>query len=493
MTEDKILIVINEPVFLKELEKGLKDSRYSVFSSNPNSEEAHSLAIKTNPDLIVISTNLESNYSGIDAALKIKKQIKVPIIFLSFIEDKVAYKKTKQLSPIAYLSPPFTVDNLLHTIELGLANNKLQKEIIDAHNKYRTLITAAKAGVYEIDPVNFEIDGDKSLAQVFGYTKTEVKEKGWRNLLPIEDYKKKKEVLSNLLQGKIDSYSLELRVIKKNGELAWVLSSGSLLTDSHGKVKIVGSLTDITERKLDEVKLKKYSEELKKSSSAKDKFLSIISHDLRNPFNSLLGFSELLANNVDELTELEVKDSANTLHKTATHLYNLLTNLLDWSRLQLGTFAFEKTEFSVGGILNHVLSIFTDSFNAKNLELIKETECKLNVIADQNMIETAIRNIVSNAIKFTKPGGTIKVGCRANDDNVDIFVTDDGVGIDKEDQARLFNIEKLYSSEGTNYEKGTGFGLLLCKEFAEKNGGTIKFKSEKDKGSTFIISLPSII
>ena len=311
--------------------------------------------------------------------------------------------------------------------------------------------------------------------------------------MPLEDYKKKKEILSNLLQGKIDSYSLELRVIKNNGELAWVSSSGSLLTDSYGKVKIVGSVTDITDRKLTETNLKKYSEELKQSNSAKDKFLSIISHDLRNPFNSLLGFSELLANNIDDLTEPEIKESAMTLHRTANHLYSLLTNLLDWSRLQIGTFTFEKTEFSVGSILNHILSIFSDSFDAKKLKLIKETDCKLNIFADQNMIEAAIRNIISNAIKYTKPGGTIKVGCRFNNNDVEIFVSDDGVGISKEDQNRLFKIEKLYSSEGTNYEKGTGFGLLLSKEFLKKNGGIIKFYSEKDKGSTFIISLPGII
>ena len=137
-------------------------------------------------------------------------------------------------------------DNLLRTIELGLKNHKLQEDIIDAHKKYEMVIKSAKAGVYEIDPATFEIDGDRSLAKLFGYTVQEVKEKGWGTLLPIEDFKKKKKVLSNLLQGKINSYSLELRVIKKNGSLAWVNSSGSLVTSSRGKVKIVGTLTDIT-------------------------------------------------------------------------------------------------------------------------------------------------------------------------------------------------------------------------------------------------------
>ena len=109
----------------------------------------------------------------------------------------------------------------------------------------------------------------------------------------------------------------------------------------------------------------------------------------------------------------------------------------------MGNFAFEKTEFSLSTILNHVLSIYSDSFDAKNIKLIKETDCELNVFADQNMIESSIRNIISNAIKFTKTGGTIKVGCRTNDNNAEIYVQDDGIGISEEDQDRLFKIEKL--------------------------------------------------
>ncbi len=490
MSKDKILIVINEPDFLSNLKKKLKNYDYSVAFSNPHSNDALAQAIKIKPDLIIISVNLETTYSGIDAALKIKKQSNVPIIFLSFDNDTIAYDKAKILNPITYLSEPFDIENLLHSIELGIANHKLQEETCDVYKKYEMIIKSAKAGIYEIDPVTFEIEGDESLAEVFGYTKSEVKEKGWQNLLTIVDFNKKNEALSNLLQGKNKSYSLELRVIKKSGTLAWVISSGSLVTNSRGKVKIVGTLTDITKRKLAEEKLKEYAEELIKSNSAKDKLFSIISHDLRNPFNSLLGFTDLLANNIEDLTEFEIKDSAKSLHSTATNLFNLLANLLEWSRLQTGNFAFEQTDFSLNIILNHVLSIFNNSFKTKNLKLIKETDCELNVFADQNMIEASIRNIISNAIKFTKTGGTIKVGCRVNNNNSEIYVEDNGIGIPKEDQDKLFKIEKLYSSEGTNNEKGTGFGLLLCKEFAEKNGGTITFESEKDKGSTFIISLP---
>lgn len=490
MNHQNILLCVQEHSAVKTLESKLINEGYSVVVSEAESKSVVSLASKSNSDLIIIGVNLDTHFAGIEAISLIKKKLDIPVIYISYDDDKAAYDKAKTTNPIAYFSLPFGFDNLIRSVELGLTNYKLQQKISDAHKKYEMVIKAGKAGVYEIDPVTFEIDGEESLAKVFGYSAQEVKDKGWGNLLPIEDYNKKRELLSNLLNGKIKSYSLEHRVIKKNGTLAWAASNGSLVSDSKSKAKIVGTLTDITDRKIAEEKLKKYSEDLLKSNAAKDKFFSIISHDLRNPFNSLLGFSELLANNIEDLTEQEVKDSAKTLHRTATNLFNLLTNLLEWSRLQTGNFAFEKSEFSLDGIVNHVLSIFSDSFEAKNIELITDTDCEINVFADQNMIEASIRNLVSNAIKFTHDGGTITVGCKINVDKAEVFVKDTGVGIASEDQGKLFKIEKQFSTEGTKNEKGTGFGLLLSKEFVEKNEGTISVKSEKDKGSTFTITLP---
>lgn len=310
--------------------------------------------------------------------------------------------------------------------------------------------------------------------------------------MPIEDYNKKKEVLTNLLYGKINSYNLEHRVIKKDGTAVWANSSGSLVKSSNGKVKIVGTLTDINERKLAEFKLKRYSEELESLNSSKDKFFSIISHDLRNPFNSLLGFSELLANNIEDLTEQEIKDSAKTLNRTAHNLFNLLTNLLEWSKLQNGSFKIEKSEIILSEVINYTLDAFSESIRSKDLAIMKETDEEIKVLADRNMIDSALRNLISNAIKFSRPGSIITLGCTSNGKLAEIYVTDSGVGIPIEDQDKLFKIEKQFSTEGTSNEKGTGFGLLLCKEFVEKNGGTIRFRSRENEGSTFTITLPLI-
>ncbi len=488
MESDIVLFAGSDKILYQQLEEELTSKRYSFASAITDKEIIDFISDKE-PSILLLDTNLNNNNSGVDLAVKIRKDFSLPIIFLSDLIEEKIFNKAKSVYPFAFFSKPFDIKQLARTIELGITNYNFHKQIICSHDKYRLLIKAAHAGVYEIDPVTFEIDSDELLAEVFGYTKDEVKELGWGSLIPIEDFNKKKELLSNLLQGKINYYSLEHRVIKKDGEIAWAVSSGALSKDFCGKAKIVGTLTDITARKKAVEKLKEYSEELKQSNSAKDKFFSIISHDLRNPFNSLLGFSELLANNIDDLTEQEIKDSAKTLNITANHLFNLLTNMLEWSRLQTGNFFMEKTHFSLSEIFKYILDVYSAAISEKQLNIIKETNCEINLFADRNMIETAVRNIISNAIKYSNNGGTIKIGCRTADDKVEIYVEDNGVGIAAGDQERLFKIEKQFSTEGTNYEKGTGFGLLLAKELVEKNGGSIKFISKKDMGSTFIISL----
>ena len=493
MSEEKIVIVVDDPAISKNLETRLVNSGYSVSRLPNDSVKAIPFIENTYPSLAVISVNLESEYSGLELAKNIKNKFGIPIIIICSANNPEAYNKAKKINPVAYFTYPFEIENVFSTIELGIANHKLQEAISDAHRKYEMAIKAGKAGVYEIDPDNFEIEGDETLAEVFGFKLQDVKEKGWSSLMPVEDYNKKREVLASLLQGKIKSYSLEHRVIKNDGTVVWAESSGSLVKTSKGKIKIVGTLTDITERKLAEYKLKKYSEELESLNSSKDKFFSIISHDLRNPFNSLLGFSELLANNIEDLTEQEIKDSAKTLNRTAHNLFNLLTNLLEWSKLQNGTFKIEKTEIILSEVINYTLDAFSESIRAKDIAIMRETESEVKVFADRNMIDSAVRNLISNAIKFSNTGGIITIGCIANGKAAELFVTDSGVGIPEEDQERIFKIEKQFSTEGTNNEKGTGFGLLLCKEMVEKNGGSIRFKSKKDEGSTFTISLPLIV
>lgn len=489
MDSDIVLVAITDIDTSKALEKVLTAKKYTVLIANPDQGIINLISDKK-PSILVLDTNINDNSSGVDLAVKIKNTFDLPIVLLSDSFEEKIFEQTRLINPTAFFSKPFNLNNVIRAIELGIANHRLHKEIEDFKNKYELIIKAANAGVYEIDPVTSEVEADELLAEVYGYTKSEVKELGWKNLMPIEDFNNRKELLSDLLLGKISSYRIEHRVIKKDGTIAWAVSTGFVSTDSHGKKKIIGTLTDISERKEAEEKLKKYSDELKQRNAAKDKFFSIISHDLRNPFNSLLGFSDLLANNIEDLTQQEIKESAQSINRTANHLFYLLTNLLEWSRLQTGNFVMEKADFSLNLIIDHILDIYSISISEKKLNIIKETECEINLFADIHMVESAVRNIISNAIKYSNIGGTVKIGCRIVDGRAEIYVEDNGVGITIEDQARLFKIDKQFSTEGTNFEKGTGFGLLLTKELVERNDGTVYLNSQIGKGTTVIITFP---
>jgi DNA-binding response OmpR family regulator len=212
MDQEKILISVQEHSVAKNIEDTLVNSGFSVILSDPIFSSTTSLALESNPDLIVISVSLDFDYAGIDAIKKIKNKLTVPVIYLSFSDDIEAYNKAKATNPIAYFSMPFEIENVLRTIEIGLTNHKLQQEIVDAHNKYEMVIKAAKAGVYEIDPATFEIDGEETFAEVFGYTTQEVKDNGWGTLLQLMILIERKKLYQIYYKAKLNLTRLNIEL-----------------------------------------------------------------------------------------------------------------------------------------------------------------------------------------------------------------------------------------------------------------------------------------
>ncbi|MFN3693923.1 MAG: ATP-binding protein, partial [Ignavibacterium sp.] len=296
----------------------------------------------------------------------------------------------------------------------------------------------------------------------------------------------------DLISGKADHYSLEHRIKRADGEIRWVISKGRLVRDKkNNTLKILGTITDITELKETERKLKHYAEDLKRSNSAKDNFFSIIAHDLRNPFHTILGASELLAHYSSEMSSEEIKETAQNIYRAANNVYNLLVNLLEWSRFQSGKIEVNKTQFNLCEIVNQVLELYSEQAERKKITIHSQCDDACNVYADKYMIESVVRNLVSNAIKFTPSGKSIELVCKnLNDELAEFSVKDYGIGIPKEIQLKLFQVDAQISTRGTDQEKGTGLGLVLCKDFIEKNGGTISFESEPGKGSIFRVKIP---
>jgi signal transduction histidine kinase len=235
---------------------------------------------------------------------------------------------------------------------------------------------------------------------------------------------------------------------------------------------------------------KKNAEELKILNATKDKFFSIIAHDLKNPFNSLLGFSELLKNDFDSLEKEDMRKFIDIIHDSSNHGFNLLENLLQWSRTQTGTIEFYPRLINIHRLIVDCINIYQNNANKKHIQIFNDIPEDFFLFGDKEMLSTVFRNLISNAIKFTLKNGKVKIKVQKNSRNAVISVIDTGVGVPEEKIRDLFKIDVQVSTMGTSNEKGTGLGLILCKEFVEKHGGKIKVESERKNGSEFKVILP---
>lgn len=259
--------------------------------------------------------------------------------------------------------------------------------------------------------------------------------------------------------------------------------------------KIAGFRIDITERMKAERTLMENEARLKELNATKDKFFSIIAHDLKGPFNSIMGFSDLLIRQIQERDYEGIGKYAMIIKNSSQRAMNLLMNLLEWSRSQTGSMVFKPEELNISTLINEVSQLFIDAARQKSLLLYARPSQEIIVLADRSMILTILRNLISNAIKFTHPGGEIIISTNCTKNECEVIVADNGVGIKKEAIDKLFRIDTSYSTIGTNDEVGTGLGLILCKDFIDKHKGRIWVESERgsktERGSTvFHFTIP---
>jgi len=236
--------------------------------------------------------------------------------------------------------------------------------------------------------------------------------------------------------------------------------------------------------------LEKLSEQQKKLIATKDKFFSIIAHDLKNPFNAILGLSDILIQDFENLENEDKKEFIEKISNSSAEIYKLLENLLEWARSQSGGLDFKPEITQLDQILSETISAIQTQADGKKVKIRIEKNRNEKVYADQNMLRTVFRNLISNGIKFSKTGDEILISSVSGDMQVVVTVSDSGIGISNENLQRLFRIDQKFRSIGTANEKGTGLGLILCREFIEKNGGKIWVESEPGKGSKFIFTLP---
>jgi len=230
--------------------------------------------------------------------------------------------------------------------------------------------------------------------------------------------------------------------------------------------------------------------DLEKANTAKDKFFSIIAHDLSNLFNGLLSFSDILTNKTISLTENDKEEFLGIIQQSSQQGFTLLRNLLDWSRVQTGRVHFQPEHQNLRAVVDSNIMLLSSNAKAKNINMLCDISPTVLVFTDANMFNTVIRNLLSNAIKFTPENGKITVSAKEKRKLVEIAIADTGIGISAQEIPKLFRIDISHTTIGTGKEKGTGLGLILCKEFVEKNGGEIWVESQEGQGSTFYFTLP---
>lgn len=235
--------------------------------------------------------------------------------------------------------------------------------------------------------------------------------------------------------------------------------------------------------------LNQTARELKEANLARDKFFSILAHDLKNPFAGLLSLMDEILRNLDSFTKEEMREIFQALRNSSNNVYHLLITLLDWGRSQTGGLVLNPQKVSLFAVLDEILYTFENSLTQKNLELHHFLDIP-EITADRETLATVLRNLISNSIKYTKPGGKILVTSTKENNQIYLKVQDTGVGIKPENLKKLFRLDTKISTLGTNHEMGTGLGLILCKEFVEKNGGTIAVESQWGTGTTFHLRFP---
>ncbi len=240
-------------------------------------------------------------------------------------------------------------------------------------------------------------------------------------------------------------------------------------------------------------KINLQKEELQEANLTKDKFFSIIAHDLKSPFQGILGFSNYLIDNLDTLSKVDIKSYIKLLNEQVQGLYGLIENLLDWSRVQNKGMKINFENIKIATLVNDVVKVFDNQARKKNIKITINASEEYFVLADKNMLFSIFQNLISNSLKFTHIDGYINIYAKSTIGNkIEVTIEDDGVGISDENKEKLFKNETLFSNRGTADEKGTGLGLIITKEFVEKNNGTIRIESEENKGTKFIICFPSI-
>ena len=375
---------------------------------------------------------------------------------------------------------------------------RAQQAIRDSEEKYRNLTENIDDFLFTFESTGSSLKPvfyTSSVEKITGYTQTEMlgDPKLLLKIIYPDDFNGLKKKLNSLLKSRIQlSGEFELRIINRHGNVVWTRAKVNLVRNSEGKInKIYGLVSDVSLRKRAESELTMSTDNLVKLNDTKDRFISIISHDLRTPFSSILGFTDLLLSDKD-LKENERRQYIEFIQESSKSMLSLVNSLLDWTRLQTGRIKFEPERIEACKIIESSLNAMLGTAFQKNIEITTYVRDDVFIFVDKDLILQVFNNLISNAIKFTPSKGSIRISV-TNSPKIrflEFSVKDTGIGIKPDNMNKLFRVDTKFTSEGTEGEKGTGLGLSLVNEIIEKHGGSIRVESKLGEGSEFKFTLP---
>jgi PAS domain S-box-containing protein len=387
----------------------------------------------------------------------------------------------------------FGEKNIIFAIMHDITEQKqLETALENSEMKFRTIADFTYDWEFWLSPEKQFLYVSPSCERITGYMPNDFIENPELEIQIIypEDHEFFQNHIAEINNNKT-SYDIDFRIINKSGEIRWINHICRPVYDTERNyIGIRGSNRDITERKQAELTIVEQADDLTKLNADKDRFISILAHDLRNPFNTILGFLQLLSANVRKYDIEKTEQQINIINNSAKNTFRLLEDILLWAKVQAGKISFDPQTFNFSEICKEVVEVLKPNAQAKEIEIRFDAEKETDIFVDIHMLKTILRNLISNAVKFSNPGGKIEITVEQNQRENTISVADSGIGIQPEILPKLFDISQINTTLGTAQEKGTGLGLVLCKELIEKHGGRIWVESQIGKGSKFQFTIP---
>lgn len=503
MQESNVLIVddsktINHFIAAILNEKGI--NTISAFDA----DEAWILLEQIKFDLIILDVVLPDN-NGFQLCNRIKKNellCDVPVIFITGLGDKDNIVHAFDLGAVDYIVKPFDKAELIARVKIHLELVHTKTYLLEEVKEHQL-----KAKALEESEQNFRLLFDN---MINGFTIYQVIYDGenkydFRIISANQSFEeisglKNEDIIGSTIKEKFPETTtnqldifLKVALTGEKNKIQYFSKSFnkylnvSVFSPKYGQIAAV--YEDITQQKKAEIELQNSEKQLRELNATKDKFFSLIAHDLRSPFTSIIGLSEMMTLG-DEIDTAQMKEFAELIYQSSTKTYDLIDNLLSWASSQTGKIKNDPKKINLHQLINEVFGIVTEKALIKKIVLTNHIEENTMINADVDLLKAILRNLITNAIKFTDLNGEVKISASKTAKKTTIQVEDNGIGIPKEHLTDIFRIDINKTSIGRSEEKGNGLGLIICKEFVENMGGKIQAESELGKGSKFTITIP---